>query len=93
MNLAGKKETIKCSIDDKESQKTGKSKQLLSWATSDACLPDGQIIPNCSCDVSMFADATCIGQDEYSCTDTDGNEINFNLKKCKKTKKLKCIKA
>ena len=90
--ISSKKETVRCSIGDKTSEMSGKSKNLLTWAASSECLPDG--VPICSCteeDLSIFIDATCTGQEVYSCTDTDGNIIDFTLKKCKKASKQNCM--
>jgi len=90
---AKKSQTIKCSFDGGEDTLTGKAKVFSSWAVSSACgFSDdnggggGGSDPSCICEteVANFSNIQCIAENQYSCTDTSGNTINFKVKKCKK---------
>merc|ERR1712139_749264 len=85
---AKKSQTVKCTFEGGEDTMTGKSKQLKPWAASAACgaSDDGGGTSSCSCDseTATFLNIQCIGENQYTCTDNNGNTLTFKAKKCKK---------
>lgn len=92
VSTKGKKQTISCNVNGDTKQKTGNKRDLTKWAKQE-CVVYALSDCDCSDEVQNFKDITCIGNNKYTCTNSNGESIVFKGKTCPKLqKRTKCVK-